>query len=265
MSCMDCSRARPITMFVAVLLALSGACLVPGNRGARRSRPAAGREHRRLGRQGNVCGSGHSAGQHTDLRRARWRHPGGRQTAAGGHLQHKGLLQGSVALVRSALLPLQLAGGTRADLGRIRSAADRQRSAAHGSLGFLRPGLSAQADRQPLSLQDGEGALRRIAGRRATARWSDGLYARLACRTGTASTCATRPRPPPGTTARCCRFRPISRCSRRSTRSASSSRCTTTPATARRSGQVRTAGPRGSCAASRSTVATASTSWSPPT
>ncbi len=78
----------------------------------------------------------------------------------------QGLLQGPRALVRPALLPLQLAGGPRADLGRVRGTADRRRSAAHGRVGFLRPRLSARGDREPLRVQDGEGALRRAARRK---------------------------------------------------------------------------------------------------
>ena len=82
-----------------------------------------------------------------------------------------------------------------------------------------------------------------------------------AFRAGAGSTRGKRPRPLPGTTARCSRFRPISRCSRRNTRSASSSRCTTTREATRRNGPAVTAGRKGSCAASRSMAATGST-WS---
>ena len=76
------------------------------------------------------------------------------------HLHDQGLLQGSRALDRSALLPLQLAGRARADLGRLRGAVDRRRSAALGRLGFLRPRLPARGNREPVPVQDGEGALR---------------------------------------------------------------------------------------------------------
>ncbi len=43
-----------------------------------------------------------------------------------------------------ALLPLQLARGSRADLGGVRSAADRRRPAALGGVGLLRPRLPAR-------------------------------------------------------------------------------------------------------------------------
>ena len=165
------------------------ALTLPGYRGlgaderrARRSRSAARGAHRRLRRQRPVRRRRHSGRQHADLRRAERRRSGRRRAAAARHLHDDGLLQGSRPLVRSALLPLQLVRRPRADLGRVRGAADRRRSAALGRLGILRPRLPARGDREPVRLRDGEGALRRAARGDARQGRADRLHASDAAR-----------------------------------------------------------------------------------
>ena len=95
------------------------ASLAASERGARRPRSAARRRHRRLRGQRHVRRRRNTGGQHADLRGARRRRPSRRATAAARHFLDARLLPGSRPLVRQALLPLQLARGSRADLGRL--------------------------------------------------------------------------------------------------------------------------------------------------
>ncbi len=178
-------------------------------RGAR-SRPS--RPHRRLRRQGSVRRRRHSRGQHADLRGAERRRSGRRRAAAARHLHDDGFLQGPRPLVRPTLLPLQLGRRPRADLGRVRGAADRRRSAALGGLGILRPRLPARGDREPVRVHDGQGTLRGVARRDEGRRAGRRSTRRRRCPIGTAVIGANARRRRRGTTAPSCRSRRISRC-----------------------------------------------------
>ena len=89
-----------------------------------------------------------------------------RQAVDGRSLYLRGLLRRPRAVERPALFPLQQPLWPRGAVGAATAGAigdDPPRTAA---VGLLRPRLSAQSDRQPVSVQDGAGALRGAARRR---------------------------------------------------------------------------------------------------
>ena len=107
------------------------------------------------------------------------REPARRRAAARRSLHDEGLLRGQSAVERPALLPLQQPVGRRSAERRVRARrVDRQRSAAHGRVGLLRPRLSARRDREPVRLRDGARALRSAARGDARPRRPDAAHVR---------------------------------------------------------------------------------------
>ena len=97
--------------------------------------------------------------------RASRRGAAGRRAAARRPLHVEGFLQRPRALDGPALFPLQQPGRHRGGLGREHDGHDRRQPAGLGRLGLLRPRLSARSHREPVSVQDGAGALRGAARR----------------------------------------------------------------------------------------------------
>ena len=119
-----------------------------------------------------------------------------RRASARRHVHLEGFLQGPRALDGPALFPLQQPGRHRGAVGREHDGHDRRQRADFGRLGSLRPRLSARSDREPVSVQDGAGALRGAARRNDEARRREPEARRpSSSRSGRAATCipATRP------------------------------------------------------------------------
>ncbi len=160
---------------------------VPDRAVRRRRRAGAGRprrpgapahgSHGGTGRQGHVRRSRRARRRRADRRgherSGAARHP----AAAARHLHDQRLLQGSRAVERSSLFPLQLPAWPRSAMGRRRDADDRRLSARVRRLGILRPRLSARSDREPVPVQDRETALRSHARGRHGARRAHRLHA----------------------------------------------------------------------------------------
>ncbi len=90
---------------------------------------------------------------------------------------------------RSALLPLQQPRRARGAARRERLRRHRRQSAGLGRMGLLRSRLSARRHREPVSVQNGAGALRGAAAPRRKTRRRRRLRQRSSSRTGPAATC----------------------------------------------------------------------------